>query len=151
VALTDAPGGVADPYTGWLKNLVRLPGRPGDPDIALWSPTLAPCGPRTVDVAVGGAGWDDEAARLACVGEAIERLQPWPQDDDLVVESSLAAWPLDEEPLGPSRWVLFHPGQYAAPGFPFRPFTADLVLRWVPLRRVADGEPVWVPDELLHH
>jgi ribosomal protein S12 methylthiotransferase accessory factor len=155
VALTS----VDDPFTGWLKDLVRLPGRPGDPDISLWSATLAPCGPRTVDVAVGGAGWDDEAARLACVGEAIERLQPWPQPDDLVVESSLAAWPLDEEPLGPSRWVLFHPGQYGAPSpggrdgrpsFPFRPFTPDLVLRWAPMRRVADGEPVWVPEEMLH-
>src|SRR5690606_10168926 len=87
---------------------------------------------------------------LACLGEAIERLQPYPLDDDLVVESSLARWSLDEEPLGPSRWTLFHPEQYATPGFPFAPFTDDLVVRWVPVRRADDGEPAWVPEEFVY-
>ncbi len=150
MALSARAGGVDDPFTGFLKGFGRLPGRPGDADVTLWSATLAPCGPRTVDVAVGGAGFSDEAARLACLGEAIERLQPYPLDDDLVVESSHARFPLDEPALGPGRFVLFHPEQHAAPGFPFAPFTPDLVVRWAPMRRASDGEPVWVPEELVY-
>lgn len=150
MALSRLAGGVDDPFTGFLKGVGRLPGRPGDADVTLWGATLAPCGPRTVDVAVGGAGFTDEAARLACLGEAIERLQPYPLEDDLVVESSHAGWSLDEEALGPSRWTLFLPEQYASAGFPFLPFDPDLVVRWAPMRRVADGEAVWVPEEMVY-
>jgi ribosomal protein S12 methylthiotransferase accessory factor len=46
--------------------------------------------------------------------------------------------------------VLFHPEQYALPGFPYRPFTPDTVCRWVCFRQATTGLPFWVPEELTY-
>ena len=110
---------------------------------------LAPWGPRSEPIGVGGAGWDASAARDATLGEAIERWQPYPMPGDHVVESAFDAWPLDEPAIDPSRWVLFAPDQYEPPGFPFRPLTSRTVCRWVCCRTVPDGTPCWVPEELV--
>jgi ribosomal protein S12 methylthiotransferase accessory factor len=61
------------------------------------------------------------------------------------VTAAWGDWPLEEPAVKPDRWVLFHPEQYAIPGFPFRPFTADALCRWYACRQVGTGEPWWVP------
>ena len=43
---------------------------------------------------VGGAGWSAAEARLACVGEALERCQAQPLPQDARVTASHADWPL---------------------------------------------------------
>jgi ribosomal protein S12 methylthiotransferase accessory factor len=65
---------------------------------------------------------------------------------DGFVETSHARWNRDEPAVPPDRWVLFHPEQYAAPAFPFRPLKPDTVCRWVCCREARSGEPWWVPD-----
>ena len=50
----------------------------------------------------------------------------------------------------PERWVLFHPEQYALPGFPYHAFTRDTVCRWVCFREAFSGSPHWVPEELAY-
>jgi len=135
-------------YTGLLERSGPVPLRPHDPAVPLWFGTVVPWGPRLETLAVGGAGWDQESAEAAGVGEVIERLQPYPRPRDRSVEAAFASWPLDEPAIDPECWVLFHPEQYAQAEFPFRPFTRETVCRWICFRRAPSGEPWWVPEDL---
>jgi ribosomal protein S12 methylthiotransferase accessory factor len=140
----------ASPYTGLFRESGPAPRTACDPDVCVWS-GVAPLPDPDVDApASGGAAWDMKAAELAGVGEAIERWQAWPLPADGAIESSVTDWPFDEPAIGPGRWVLFHPEQYALPGFPYVPFTADTVCRWVAARDVRSGLPAWVPEELVY-
>jgi ribosomal protein S12 methylthiotransferase accessory factor len=139
----------ASPYTGLFTVLRAVSPLPHDPDVAVWAGVVAPWGPRP-QLPASGAGWDSAQAKAACVGEAIERLQPYPLPCDQSVEASWARWPLAEPAVEPHRWVLFHPEQYAQPGFPFAPFTDATVCRWTCFRQALTGEPCWVPEELAY-
>jgi hypothetical protein len=121
-------------YTGLLERSGPVPRRPHDPEVPLWFGTMIPWGPRHEMLAVGGAGWDENDAEAAGVGEVIERLQPYPLARDRAVQAAFARWPLDEPAVDPQRWVLFHPEQYAQAAFPFRPLTGDTVCSWVCFR-----------------
>lgn len=134
-----------DAYSGFFTRLSALPVEARDPDVHLWGGVLPPWGPRAGDLALGGAGWDPDSARDACVGEGIERLQPYALPEDEMLEASAAEWPLEEPPVDPERWVLFHPDQYRQPRFPFVPFTQETRCRWVCFREAASGEPRWIP------
>lgn len=136
-------------FTGLFTDARPVPPLPHDPAVPMWAGELAPWGPRPA-LAVGGAGWDRAAAQAAGLGEAIERFQPYPLPGDGSVEASFARWPLDEPAVAPSRWVLFHPDQYAATGFPFEPLRETTVARWAAFRRAGAGEPWWVPEELAY-
>lgn len=138
----------ASRYTGLFTRFGPLPLRAHDPVLSIWSGTLPAWGARGHEIAVGGAGWTAAAAEMACVGEAIERLQPYPLPRDRTVESSFQAWHWEEPAVHPQRWVLFHPEQYAQVAFPFSPFTAASVCRWVCFRQALTGSPWWVPEEL---
>jgi thiazole/oxazole-forming peptide maturase SagD family component len=139
----------ASPYSGLFSRCGPLPRRPHDPDVCAWSGTLPRWGPAGADLATGGAGWDAESAELAGVGEAVERWLPHPLPQDGTVEADCDSWPLDEPPVEPQRCVLFHPQQYAQPGFPFEPFTRRTHCRWVCCREAASGLPRWVPEEIV--
>jgi ribosomal protein S12 methylthiotransferase accessory factor len=144
-----AAGWTESRYTGLFTEFGPVPLRPHDPEVSIWGGLLAPRGSGSPAIAVGGAGWDREAARLACLGEAIERCQAYPLPVDQVVAASFDAWPLAEPAVSPSRWVLFAADQYALPGFPFLPMTPRSVCRWVCCRRSPGGDPWWVPEELV--
>jgi hypothetical protein len=137
------------PYTGLFSRSGPVPPRPHDPAVFAWSGTLPRWGPGGTDLAAGGAGWDPAAAEAAAVGEAVERGQCRPLPQDEVVEATPAAWPRDEPAVGPGRWVLFHPEQYARKGFPFRPLTPATPCGWVCCREARSGEPWWVPECLV--
>src|SRR5262245_52049557 len=94
-------------YTGIFTRLGRVAPRPHDPDVRAWSGTLAPWGARSEELPVGGAGWDDDGALQATIGEGIERLEPCRLPGDQAVESSFDDWKLDEPPVEPELWVLF--------------------------------------------
>src|SRR5262245_49258573 len=98
------------PYTGLFSRFSAVPTRPHDPEVYFASGTVAV---GADELNASGAGWDAESAEAACVGEAVERWQARPLPDDVRVEASFAAWPLDEPAIDPRRWVLFHPEQYA--------------------------------------
>jgi ribosomal protein S12 methylthiotransferase accessory factor len=139
----------ASRYTGLFSRTTAVPPRPHDPDVCVWSGTLPRWGPDGVELAAGGAGWDEHAAEMAGVGEAVERWLPQPLPQDHSLEASFAQWPLDEPAVEPERWVLFHPEQYAQAGFPFAPLMRSSVCRWVCCRRILTGEPCWVPEEFV--
>lgn len=136
-----------DAYTGILTHLSPIPRRAGDPDVSFWGGVVPPWGPRDRELSLGGAGWTDDDARDACVGEAIERLQAYPLPADGIVESAFNGWPLEDPAIEPERWVLFHPDQYRSPQFPFAPFTRDTRVRWACFREAGTGLARWIPEE----
>lgn len=135
-------------YTGLFTRFGPLRPRPHDPDLSLCGGTATMWDRPGVDVQGSGAGWTDEQAEAACIGEAVELLQASPLPDDQHVVASYDEWPLDEPAVPPSEWVLFHAEQYARPGFPFRPLTPSTVCPWLCCRELATGEPWWVHAEL---
>lgn len=139
---------IDNPYTGIFRTSGPSPREPWDPEVALWSGSVMPRGPRTQELAAGGAGWTEESARAAALGEGVERFEPCPRAGDLFRTSTFEG--LGEEAVEPERWVLFHREQYAQPGFPFRPFTRSTSCRWAAFRRVPDGAAVWVPEEFAY-
>jgi ribosomal protein S12 methylthiotransferase accessory factor len=139
--------GVRDPwYLSRFTGLFRAAGaaarRAHDPAVAVWSGTPANRPVRGPVDAVGGAGWTEAAAELAAVGEAIER---W-QTHRLPGDATRRGRP--DGAIDPAAWVLFSAAQHAQPGFPFVRLADVGDLDWVKFRRVADGEPAWVPAEL---
>lgn len=100
--------------------------------------------------AVGSAFDDREAARMAAVGEAVERYcgnhvppglrrASW---RELAAEGTAA--------LDPDELVLHSARQYATPGCPVVPFTRDLPVRWVPGQDMVGGEPTLLPAPLVY-
>lgn len=139
---------LSNPFTGLFTRFGRPETRAGDPAVPLWAGSLAACGPRAESIEVGGAGWTEQDAHDACVGEAIERFQTYALPLDGALESSFARWRGVDPAVPPEAWVLFHPDQYAVPGFPFRPFDAETVCRWVAFRDAGSGRAVWIPEEM---
>ena len=144
--LLEAPGVVCDAYTGLLRASSEVPRRPHDPDVFVWAVLFA----GAEGDAAGGAGLTLEAARMAAVGEAIERVLCAASPADQVLTASL-----DElrgqgsaRALDPSSMPLFTGEQHASPGFPFAPFDPARPMRWVGFRELTTGEPVWGPEEL---
>lgn len=136
-----------DAYTGFVTRLSPVFRKAHDPEIALWGGTIPPWGPRAGELSLGGAGWDEDSARNACIGEAVERLQAYPLPDDAGLDASLSEWALDEPAIGPERWVMFHPDQHRQPEFPFKPFSRTRSVRWTCFREAFTGRPAWIPDE----
>src|SRR5262249_49542938 len=74
--------------------------------------------------------------------------QPYPLPRDQCLTASYQAWVHEEPAVAPGRWVLFHPEQYAQPGFPFAPFTPATVCQWGCFRQAFSGTPWWGPEGL---
>jgi ribosomal protein S12 methylthiotransferase accessory factor len=97
------------------------------------------------DVASGSAvGFDRDAALAAAVGEAVERYSAGhlPESLPLRTARQFAGLAVD-----PSEFALFHPAQYKAEGFIFRPFTEDSVVRWTEGFSLDDGAPAYLPAQ----
>lgn len=140
----------ASRFTGLFETFGSISPRPYDPEISICSGMLPAESGFTPRLAVGGAGWMENDAEAACVGEAFERAFPCDDDRDGIITSSFAEWSLMEPAVAPDRWVLFHPEQYAQAGFPFQPLTEDTVCRWICFREAGSGLPYWVPAEFCH-
>ena len=133
------------PFTSFEASILRA----HDPALPMWGASFPMWAEGAPENRVSGAGWTEQEAKRACIGEAIERLQPAPLTQDRFVESSFSNWPLAEPAIGPDRWVMFHPDQFRWPGFPFEPFTRETVCRWYACRDAQTGMPAWVPEEMI--
>ncbi|MFD9941247.1 YcaO-like family protein [Nonomuraea sp. NPDC059023] len=99
------------------------------------------------EVTGGAALGDDDAARLAAIGEAVERHCANQVPDDLI---RAAHRDLAEPALDPRDFALYSPAQYAAKGFPFVPMTRELEIAWAPAEDLTSGERVLVPASLAY-
>jgi len=136
-------------FTGLFTQLVRVPLRPHDPALPMTGGEMPPLHPGEAGLGCGGAGWTQEEADLACLGEAIERFLARALPRDASVQTAWASWPLDEPAVEPGRLILFHPEQYASEGFPLEPLTPQSICRWVCCREAATGSAMWVPEEMV--
>lgn len=94
----------------------------------------------------GGGGPSLRGARLAAIGEAVERYSgAWVPFDRLEygTHSELTGRGLDC--LSPKQYKPFADWQYEQPGATRVPFTESTWLPWVRSRRLADGALVWIP------
>ncbi|NJO81371.1 MAG: hypothetical protein HC828_00515 [Blastochloris sp.] len=82
-------------------------------------------------VALGAAFADAEQARLAAIGEAVERYCGNIIPEGLRRASYHALTSAGISAIDPASLVLYAPEQYQQRGFPFVPFTHDLPVRWV--------------------
>jgi len=94
----------------------------------------------------GAAWWSPALAERAALGEAVER---YAAASAPIVRRASWAQLRDEgvAALDPRLANPHSPAQYAAPGFPFSPWTEDTVLSWTPAVR-ADGRVTLAPAAL---
>lgn len=102
-------------------------------------------------VCQGSAIDDEDEARRAAVGEAIERYCVNVIDPDPVVigdyDSLLAS---GRAPVRPEDFVLFSPEQYSRPGFRFSPFTRSTRIPWMPAKNLTRGGDALVPLPMVY-
>jgi ribosomal protein S12 methylthiotransferase accessory factor len=137
-------------FTGIFSASNALSVRAADPELALWAATLCPTPGVPGPVSIGGAAESLRGARLAAIGEGIERhrAHPWPEDEQ--VTASFADFPGADRRLAPDAWALFHAEQYDEPGFPFAPLGNDSVCHWCRFRDCFSGDSVWLPEDIAY-
>ena len=146
---------LVDHRTGLIKKLFRqqLPGTV-PPALAGYGAEVADArrfGPWAVDlVAMGSAFNDQEQAKRAAIGEAVERYCGNFIPKDLPTATYLDLVAAGERALNPEALVLYAPEQYRQPGFPFVPFTDDLAVLWVQARDLYTNEITWVPASVTY-
>jgi ribosomal protein S12 methylthiotransferase accessory factor len=99
----------------------------------------------------GGGGASLRGARLAAIGEAVERYSgAWVPFEELRygTRHELAAQGL--VCLSPQEFTPFADWQYDQPDAPCVRFTEQTPLPWVESRRLSDGAPVWLPAQLVY-
>jgi ribosomal protein S12 methylthiotransferase accessory factor len=139
------------PLAGIVSAIVRTTHAPDDARLVHCACGLASTrhvlGDASVDYG-GGSHPHQDRARAAALGEAIERYSA-----AFVPREQLAfATALDLSPhaVDPARFALFHPRQLASPGFPFQTFTHATRLAFVEGFSLADGEPAFLPAQLVY-
>jgi ribosomal protein S12 methylthiotransferase accessory factor len=106
--------------------------------------------PWVIDRITGGAALaDDERARRAAIGEAVERYCGNAAPDDLPIDSFMQLVRAGAPAVDP-EFALYSPTQYGERGFPFVPMTRDLEIAWVSGQNLSDGGEVLVPASLAY-
>jgi ribosomal protein S12 methylthiotransferase accessory factor len=146
---------LVDPRTGLIRSVFRHGRRPGNPGTFEAFTAVVSCiSAGTTGVADafahGAALGSAEAARGAAIGEAVERycgnVVP-----SRMLRSSYRALRTEGRPsVAPDRFALYSETQYRTPGFPFVPFTENLIVDWVPATDGYTGEPWLVPAPMIY-
>lgn len=137
-------------FTGLFTFFARVPLRPYDPRVWISAGEMPSWSPGEPEMGCSGAGWTQEEADAACLGEGIERILARPIPADSTVHCAYSNWSLPESAIPPEHWGLFHREQYASEGFPFQPLTSSTECRWACCREAVSGNAVWVPEELVY-
>ncbi|MEV0677444.1 YcaO-like family protein [Actinosynnema sp. NPDC050436] len=127
---------LVDPLTGIVRRLVDVAGVPGAPRryraVTAEVADARRLGAWPADrVSLGTTFGDVDSARVAAVGEAVERYcgNRVPPGLRTATAGELAAAGIPH--FGPADLPFFTPAQHAAPGFPYRPFHDDVPIAWV--------------------
>jgi bacteriocin biosynthesis docking scaffold, sagD family len=95
----------------------------------------------------GGGALSYIEARVAAIGETIERYSAAYVPDNLIVGDY--ASDLNDDAFR-YDWNLFHPRQYIEDQFPFVPITPGLQMSWAKGRNLVTGSQVAVPADLVY-
>lgn len=143
-----------DSRTGFIIRLTPAPMHPNLPrQLHSWRAQVADgaiIAGIPSDRIAGGTGFDDNKARLAAIGEAVERYCGNYIGECLVkgAYNDLAA--RGYKLLDPLRAPLYSAAQYAAKGFPFVPMNRELAMNWIEGRSLASGDRIWLPASLVY-
>jgi ribosomal protein S12 methylthiotransferase accessory factor len=138
------------PYTGVVRSLFELAHAPDEARLVSFG-TLVADMPELAGGPTGNSGgshWLPEAARAAALGESLERYSASSTPAEGLVLTTAAE--LADGAVPPESFALFHPRQYAAAGFPFRPFRRETRVRWVRGCSLPECVPVWLPAQLVY-
>ncbi len=101
----------------------------------------------------GGKGVDAQSAIIGGLGEIAERLLGVLHFSAIHDRLELATYDdligRGRRALGPDELPLFAPEQYASSGFPYQPFDASMLVRWIDGVELLTGEVVAVPAQLV--
>ncbi|MCK9921754.1 YcaO-like family protein [Frankia sp. AgPm24] len=98
----------------------------------------------------GAAFVDHDRARRAAVGEAVERYCGNAVPANLEIASHAELCRAGRPALDPALLTLYSDRQYRTRGFPFRRFTRDTPVAWVPGTDLHRGTSVLVPASLAY-
>ena len=137
--------GLVSRFMGLVEYVHPMSFTPDSIADALYSGKTADAGERGAasDAFSMGPGGSAEAARLACVGEAIERFSL--SGPRTVIHQRVGEYASQVPPAAFSRFAA---EQYAQPGFPFPPVRDGDRLAWLPAREVGSTRPVLVPAQM---
>ncbi|HEY3479179.1 MAG TPA: YcaO-like family protein, partial [Streptomyces sp.] len=153
---THTPEDLIDPRTGVLTEVTRVEYPSCIPSGLITMHAHVAKIPRvrewqTDPVAAGTSFVSEIEARQAAIGEAVERYAANVVQPHMIRE---ATWDelraAGEYAVDPDTLVLFSDEQYAAPGFPFTPFSRDLRTYWVRGRSLTRDRPAWLPAPLVY-
>lgn len=146
---------LVDPLCGLVRELVRNASDLDQPEAYVsYTADVADMrqhGPWPNDpVALGTTFADEQGARQAALGEAVERYCGNFVPAGLP-RASFDDWCRRGEPaVDPAQLVLYSARQHARPDFPFVPFGRDLPVLWTRGVELPDERPVWVPASLVY-
>jgi ribosomal protein S12 methylthiotransferase accessory factor len=140
---------LVSPCTGIVRHVQDMLATTGDAQLVAVAAELADATDLVgapIDAKAVAWSSDRDAAVAAAIGEAVERYSAglMPEEVVLATAEELAPTAVD-----PERFALFHPDQYAKAGFPPRPFTRSTPVRWIRGFRIPNGEPAWLPAQLV--
>jgi ribosomal protein S12 methylthiotransferase accessory factor len=142
---------LVSPYTGVVRSVVEFMHGRGESRLTTFAATLAETdevlGLTTV-AHTGSAHASRAAARAAAIAEAVERYSATADERDS--RPLTCAAELGDPVLPPERFSFFVPEQYAAPDFPFVPYTPTTRLRFCEALALPSREPVLVPAQLVY-
>ncbi|HEY2544366.1 MAG TPA: YcaO-like family protein [Gaiellaceae bacterium] len=135
---------LVSPFVGVVRGVQETLAGPEDVRLAtVWCESAFPHA-----LTGGGSGVSFRDARAAAIGEAAERYSASIVDPDVCVVAS--ANELGRRAVDPERFALFSDRQHATAGFPYARFRRDTRLAWIEGRSLPDGDPAWVPAQLVH-
>ena len=142
---------LVSPYTGLVGAIGELAAATDDARLLRVGCRVADLAQLTgvaADYRPGGAGTKRDDAVAAALGEAAERYSACYVPEDGVRLAT--ADELGPAAVRPERFALFAEEQYAAPGFPFRPFTGTSRVRWTRGFSLPEREDAWLPVQLVY-
>ncbi len=135
---------LVSPYVGVVRGVQEVLAAPEDVRLAtVWCESAFPHA-----LTGGGSGRTVRDARAAAIGEAVERYAACVVDRDACVVAS--ARELGLRAVDPDRFALFSELQYRTEGFPYVRFDRDTRVAWIEAVSLPDGEPAWLPAQLVH-
>lgn len=142
-----------DPLTGIVRRLVPVDPVPGMPPryrgITAEVADARRLGAWPADrVSLGTTFGDTDGARIAALGEAVERYCGNRVAPGLRTATAAELEGAGERLFGPEDLPFFAPWQHAAEHFPYRPFTRDVEQAWV--RGTEEGHDCWLPASWVH-
>jgi ribosomal protein S12 methylthiotransferase accessory factor len=137
---------LVNPVFGPIRSLQRFEGTERDPALQHWvaelaDPGWAEFGRSTLHC--GGNALDEQTARAAAIGEAVERSATCPREYGQGIIATYED--VAETAVDPLLWDLYDQSTRERPGFPYCVPSRSVPMTWVWGHSLADETPVLVP------